>query len=877
MELIHVKISDSVIQRRKIVIVIWVLALIAMTPLILNYSHYISYSNTTSLPRDAESQIASRILSNVTSQNQSLIILVNENPYNMGMANETLHLQKKVSSSGIGNLTGSDSPYSCYEKYISKAYSPLYPYIRNQFSQVNISVDAIFSFPFHFLSAWAANDFNFSLICYSAQQAGFNRSSYESHFLSVLNGSTNSSNKLKPQQLIEYAINSSVQYLNIDPPLVNLVLKCLSIENYSRSIFVFSSQYISQIIRVNIWPDLLTSVMESSTPPSFYVKNYGLYGVPKFISSRFIDPNSTAFIVTVNFNSPLSYTYRNGSGPSEIATPALCTIASQTFGKNAVVTGEGAIEFQTQQVTSKAGIAFAFIFVILALAIFLTLVSWIASLLGLIIVSVATALGYVSIYISGIFFHSVNYVVNYTLTAVILGVSTDYFIFMLSRFRSELRRGRDVREASVTVMEKSGRAVITSGLAVAASLAMFSFVPGFGAWGSVLSIAIISTVIFEVTVMPVIMMGFGRKLFMKRGMKPLADNYHRDSIFYRISRFASKRRVAVIALVLILAAPAAYLFFSSPTTYNFDSGLPSGLSSVRGLNEVESDFGSNILYPIEIILPLSQHISSGNISSSDLNRIMGTASYLSSFNGIKSIIGPYFDNLTEYSQFRSFVIDNGSYTYFLAYSDYGPYSSQAISLVKELRSNQSIIVGGATSSVIDQQKENNTTYTELAFLIVTIIAVILFVSFRSAKYPVISLSGVFMSIVWTVTLLLFISKYVLHQQLIYLIPIILFVILMSLGNDYTVFVISRVREELARENNEEGIARGMVGSGKVVTSLGLVLAASLGVLAAIPSGFLEQLGIAFIISLILDTFIIRTVHFPAMLTLMQRKTKKGEA
>ena len=66
----------------------------------------------------------------------------------------------------------------------------------------------------------------------------------------------------------------------------------------------------------------------------------------------------------------------------------------------------------------------------------------------------------------------------------------------------------------------------------------------------------------------------------------------------------------------------------------------------------------------------------------------------------------------------------------------------------------------------------------------------------------------------------------------------------------------------------------MVSSGKVVTSLGLILAASLGSLAFIPVGFLTQLGIAFIISLLLDTFVIRTFYFPAMVALLDRSEKK---
>lgn len=72
---------------------------------------------------------------------------------------------------------------------------------------------------------------------------------------------------------------------------------------------------------------------------------------------------------------------------------------------------------------------------------------------------------------------------------------------------------------------------------------------------------------------------------------------------------------------------------------------------------------------------------------------------------------------------------------------------------------------------------------------------------------------------------------------------------------------------------KRGIQLAISRTGIVVTSLGLILAASLGALALIPIGFLEQLGIAFIISLLIDTFVIRTIYFPAMLSILKVKRK----
>ncbi|MGC8608601.1 MAG: MMPL family transporter, partial [Thermoplasmata archaeon] len=176
-----------------------------------------------------------------------------------------------------------------------------------------------------------------------------------------------------------------------------------------------------------------------------------------------------------------------------------------------------------------------------------------------------------------------------------------------------------------------------------------------------------------------------------------------------------------------------------------------------------------------------------------------------------------------------------------------------------------IIVGGITSAIIDESNQNHVIYTELEILIVTVIAIIIGISFRSWKYPFISLTGVFFSVSWTTGILYLISHYLLHESLIYLIPVILFIILFSLGNDYTVFIISRIKEIQSILNRDEAIKIGISISGKVVTALGIILAVSLGALSLIPVAFLEQLGIAFVISLLIDTFIIRILYFPAMI------------
>jgi RND superfamily putative drug exporter len=550
-------------------------------------------------------------------------------------------------------------------------------------------------------------------------------------------------------------------------------------------------------------------------------------------------------------------------------------VAQAYLGSAAQVTGQGAIAYDSQSITSSSGYVFGFTFLFLAIAVAVTLASLISPLIALLFVSLATALGYVSIYMTGLIFGHVDFTVTYTLTAVILGVSTDYLVFYLSRYREELRKGSTSFQALNESSRRAGFAIAVSGVTVAGGLGALTSVSDLTTWGPVLLLSILMTVALEITLLPAVASYIGPKMFLKRTMKSANGTDYRRSKFYRAAQFSSRRKYLVVGVILLLAVPAVYFWFNVPTTYNFAEGLPKSLSSVQALNTVDQKFGSNLIYPNFVIVNFTKSIllPNGSLTSAGAQAIAQDSSYITSLLGVKEVVGATPGGTTG-SAGNPFVFNGGHNAYFLVFTNFDPYSQSAIQLIMTLCDNSNFLVGGLTSSVIDLQSASSAAYTQLEVLLAIVIAVILTISFRSLKYPMISLSGVFISITWTTGILYVISKYVLGEDLIYLIPIIFYIILMSLGNDFTVFIFTRVREEQAKLGFVEGLARAMVGSGTVVTALGLILAVSLGSLALVPFGFLQQIGIGFIISLVLDTFVIRTFYFPAMMGLLKGKNQQ---
>lgn len=845
-------ISRIIIRRRIPLIIVWIIVLIGVIPAITGYSHFLNYSTGSELSNGSESAIAQQILNEKLPDNSSLIVVFRGNTtMNISgpdAARLVINFQTKLSGLHIENYSGSTSVYTQYADFINSGLNrSARDEISDNYTDIKNAAIDVFKDPFAFYNLWLNDGFKNSSIAQDVSRAFVGQNSYGQKFQNAITNATGT-----PYERVETAIARSYSRSFYN----NVAFNYLNISDYAdENQIAKAEQSLFHLYGIQVSADVIVSVISSSNPGYYYVENYGLLGIPTFLSSAYMAKNIS--LVYVEFNTPSGKIIRNDETASELAYPAVNSLAESQFGY-ALITGNGAIAYETNAETQKAAFTFGLIFIFLAIAVLFAAFSWKSSILVIIFSGISLLLGYVSEYISGLLFHSVSYIVNYTLTAVILGISADYLLFIISRYRDEIRSGTEQQEALEKSVKTSGKSIIISGLTVAFSLLTFSFIPGYKAWGTSLFFAVIFTIILETTMLPAVVSFFGKKLFLKYGLKPVSDEDRKKSKFYKLAEKSISRKFMVIAIIAILGGAGAYAFFEVPTTYNFDTGLPHNLEGVKALNLIDQSFGSNELYPVYIIVNIE-----GKNATSTLEKV---SYYLISLSWVNKAYGPYL-NGTSYDKsvgYSSYIIGN-DYAYYIVYSKYSPYSANSINAVSQLRDNKSLIVGGLTSTIIDESNQNHTIYTELEIFIVMAIAIIIGISFRSWKYPFISLTGVFFSVSWTTAILYLVSRYLLHESLIYLIPVILFIILFSLGNDYTVFIISRIRELQPAWDRDEAIKIGISVSGKVVTALGIILAVSLGALSFIPVAFLEQLGIAFVISLLIDTFIIRILYFPAMI------------
>jgi RND superfamily putative drug exporter len=178
------------------------------------------------------------------------------------------------------------------------------------------------------------------------------------------------------------------------------------------------------------------------------------------------------------------------------------------------------------------------------------------------------------------------------------------------------------------------------------------------------------------------------------------------------------------------------------------------------------------------------------------------------------------------------------------------------------------IVGGATAESADVQTTISNDFQRVAVITLLGILIVLMLLLRSLVAPLFLVLTVLLSYGTTLGLVTLLFQQVLgHPGVNYFVPIIVFVLLVALGSDYNIFLMSRIREESVGAALRDGIATASARTGTVNTSAGIILAGTFGALTLSPLQILFQTGTAVALGVLIDTFLVRSLLIPALTTL----------
>jgi uncharacterized membrane protein YdfJ with MMPL/SSD domain len=232
-----------------------------------------------------------------------------------------------------------------------------------------------------------------------------------------------------------------------------------------------------------------------------------------------------------------------------------------------------------------------------------------------------------------------------------------------------------------------------------------------------------------------------------------------------------------------------------------------------------------------------------------------------------------------------FVSEDGSTTRVMVGLDSGPYANETFDRVGRIRDEAqrwsvasapegtTVLVGGASAEIADLTNAMDSDTPRLVFLVSIVSLIILALLLRSLIAPLYIMASIFLTVLTTLAVTGFIFQDVLdfrYDGVDWMVPLMLFVILVVLAADYSIFLMSRVKEEAETYGLREGVERGVTHTGGVISACGLILAGTFAALMATSIGSLIQMGFAISFGVLLDTFIVRPLLLPALTRLLGR-------
>ena len=469
-------------------------------------------------------------------------------------------------------------------------------------------------------------------------------------------------------------------------------------------------------------------------------------------------------------------------------------------------------------------------------------------------------------------------------TAMGLGLAIDYSLFVVSRYREELAKGKDVAAAVVRAVETAGRTVVFSALTVAASLAALlvfplAFLRSFAYAGTaVVMVAATASVI----VLPAILAALGHRVdkwAIRRRPKTTTRAFWHDQAL-RVMRRPWIYAVSVTALLVVLGLPFVHIRFGLPD----DRVLPKDLSSRQVQDDIRENFTSQEAGAASVVAT-----GIGDPSSADNAAKIGAfAAELSTLDGVSRVdasTGFYIDGqrvlpATELSQ-RLATTEEGGGTYWNVVPSVEPMSEDGEQLIEDIRNLDAPFdgtqVAGMSARLVDAKDAIFGRVPLAAAIIGLITFVVLFLMFGSVLVPVkavvlnlLSLSATFGAMVWIFQdghlsgVLGFTPVGYIDTTT----PILMFCIAFGLSMDYEVFLLSRIKEEHDRSgDNEHSVAVGLEKTGRIVTAAAALLSVVFLAMATSGVTFIKLFGLGLTMAVLMDATLIRATLVPAFMRL----------
>ena len=444
------------------------------------------------------------------------------------------------------------------------------------------------------------------------------------------------------------------------------------------------------------------------------------------------------------------------------------------------------------------------------------------------------------------------------LVVLLFGVGTDYCLLLVSRYREELRHIEDKHVAMQRALERAGPAIVASGLTVTLALLVLVVADSQSTktLGPVSAIGVASAFIAGVTLLPALLTAVGRRGFWPRRAIVAYDPEHvyteRRSVWRRFGDNVVRRPVFALIVAGLLLVAGAFGVLAYKEDYSTTGFFKKQTESVDGFRAIEGAFPAGTLSPTTVLISRED----GPVTPADVEAAQAG---VSNTPKLAFVTPPQFTADRSHARF-SITFDDD------------PFTKEAIARVPELREQLKEVPPGVLARVGDgsavQYDYNAATERDLKLIVplaLVVVALILGILLRAVVAPIVLILTVILSFLCTLGLSLLVIRFIVDDAGVdNSLPTYAFIFLVALGTDYTIFLMSRVREEAREHGTREGVLIALGATGPVITSAGVILAGTFSILMTMPVTFAFNIGFVVALGILLDTFVVRTILVPAL-------------
>ena len=503
-------------------------------------------------------------------------------------------------------------------------------------------------------------------------------------------------------------------------------------------------------------------------------------------------------------------------------------------------------------------------------------------------------------------------------TVLLYGAGVDYCLFLIARFKEEMDRGKEAKTALVESLGSVGAAIAASAGTVICGIGMMIFAE-FGKFrdaGVAISFGLVIVLIAALTFTPAMLRSSGAWVFWPQHRPgstqlPEAQSGWLQSFWDRVSHGLERHAWWLwggsLAMMLPFAIVGAWFF--SDLSYGLLSDLPRTARSVVGTEVVRHHFADGLTGPVTVLIraPKLDFLDYGAAESGidvvarftealaaekkglGLDDVRSVAYPLGGESGLADIRNPAVFRITQKRALEGYVglseVEGPAHVTRLELVTTGdPFSRDSISqltlLEERLKQTWQKVAGtpaeffvlGSTASIRDLKSVTDRDQIRIDLLATVGVFLILVALLRRAAICVYLILSVLVSYLATlgVTYLTFWAiDGPEFAGLDWKVPMFLFTILIAVGEDYNIFLMTRVAEEQALLGRIKGIIHALSCTGRIISSCGIIMAGTFASLAAGSLKGMSQLGFALAVGVLLDTFVVRPILVPAYLVLVE--------